>query len=308
LYTYLLTFDGTLASLPQNLITVSETSVADANGFISLTTEKKTTGGSAIKTTAVCTTTGARDIDFNQVNTLVGTISGLLYSQNDTKITGGSDLETDAEFRLRKNIATFAANANSEAAIKTNLFRLNNSEARDDLQILSVITDVDRTVNHDVTTIIDIAAGYTTPDYKKEQIAQAIYDGLPVGIATDGTVTKTIDDTNGNSISIKYSYATQVTMYAEIAITVDADIFPDNGEEQIQNALVTWGNAKPLGALIVLNGSDSVNTILNSVEGILAVTGITVDDVTPTVATTNYQLADTERGVWEAANITITVT
>lgn len=140
-----------------------------------------------------------------------------------------------------------------------------------------------------------------------QDIAQAIYDSKPAGIQTFGTTTVNIEDELQNVFPINFSRPDTVTPYVAISLTVDASVFPGDGIAQIQEDIITIGNAVPIGGIIVGFGSDGLIGAFNDVPGILSYTLFFGLAPGPT-GNTNIDLLPKQKASFQTFNVNIDVT
>jgi len=186
-------------------------------------------------------------------------VSGLTSVYNYEEGLLGREIQTDAEARVyREESLASLGNATIEA-IRTKL--LLNVE---NLNSVSVIeNDTDATVDSQPPhSIAVIASG----GFDGLELATEIFNTKAAGIATYGSDSEVITDSQGFTHVINYSEPSTVPIYVGINITTSTEeSFPVDGEQQIKDALVAF-------ALNYNSGDDVVYqklfTPIYSIQGI----------------------------------------
>ena len=69
------------------------------------------------------------------------------------------------------------------------------------------------------------------------------------------TITEIVTDSQGFAQTIKFSRPTTVDIYVEVDLTVDSNLYPANGDDQVEAAIVAYGDALGIGTDVVVHGS-----------------------------------------------------
>jgi uncharacterized phage protein gp47/JayE len=217
----------------------------------------------------------------------------------------GQELEIDADFRVRREELLRLAGAGTVEAIRANV------RAVDDvLQAYVFENDTDAVDGNGLPahSIEAVVSGGTD-----EAVAEEIFLSKPAGIATyrdpgASGRTEAVVDSQGFSHTINFSRPTDIDVYVEADIDIDATLFgggvSDTGIEEIQDAIVT------LGATFIIGQDIVINKILSAIMGVTGVTDVTalaVDDVDPPVNTTNMTIAAREFALFSAVRIVINI-
>jgi hypothetical protein len=220
--------------------------------------------------------------------------------------TLGRSLETDAELRLRRE----------------ELLRLSGAATIE--AIRSTVRSVDGVLQAFVfENASNVTDGFGRPPKSFEVVVQggedldigeAIWETKPAGIETfreagASGVTVSITDSQGISHDVNFSRATQIRMYVAVTVKVDLDLFGGGeqaaGEQEVKEAIELVGDSLQIGEDVIIN---KFLCAPFGVTGVVDVTAIAVDDVTPPVNTSNISIADRELATFSDADITVTVT
>ncbi len=138
-------------------------------------------------------------------------------------------------------------------------------------------------------------------------IAKAIYGAEPAGIEPYGNVLYNVINSNGFVQPTYFSRPSAALFYVAIALVVNPSLFPSNGVQQIQEDIVSIGNAFPIGGTVIGFGTDGLIGAFNSVPGIISYTlffGLSPNPVT----NTNVQLSSQQMPLFESFNVIISIT
>jgi uncharacterized phage protein gp47/JayE len=150
----------------------------------------------------------------------------------------GRDIETDAELRLRIEGARLGAG--TVEAIKSRIQDEVDGVTR--AIVIENRTDdvVDGQPAHSIHVIVQGGAD--------QDIADKIWEVKPAGIATYGSETETVEDSEGNSQTIYFSRPTLKYGWVRVRYTkTPEETFPAGGETAIKEALVAFGDTFEIG-------------------------------------------------------------
>lgn len=248
------------------------------------------------------------------VSALAGTLTvlpspilGITSVTNLTDLTGGQDRESDQEFRLRRVRELQRPGTASIEGIRNTLLNLDYMEKALVVDNTTLVTDPEgrppKSFEAYVSTIL--AGGITDPANAAEklEIAEAIFYAKAAGIETYGSISQEITDTEGFTHTIYFSEPTPVP----IAVVVDlvgntdpaeGDIYPDDGDDLVKEAILAYGDTLDLGQDVWLN---KVYAAVSSVLGVKEITTLTLNG-----SAANVVISSTEVSTWDSSNITVT--
>lgn len=151
----------------------------------------------------------------------------------DHKILG-TNIETDAAYRLRQEQELRAQGQSTIAAIRAKIFTVANVTEAYLFENVTDTTDANGLPPHSFESVV---LGGTDAD-----VAKVIADSKPVGIATHGLTTQATTDANGFSLNIKFSRPQALNIYVVMTATVNPAVFPSNGADLIKAAVVSYGD------------------------------------------------------------------
>lgn len=254
-------------------------------------------------------TTGANShlkITGGDTNILTGI--GLLEDQEVAGVNGdatlGRDIESDADFRVRREELIRLAGAGTIESIRANVRAVNNVEQAFVYENITLVTDAFGRPGKSIEVLVSGGAD--------QDIAQAIFDKKPGGIETykvpgPNGITVAITDSQGEDHDINFSRADTINYYIDVEITVDQDIFGggnlSTGEQQVKDNMKALGDTLTIGEdiFILQFACAALNT-----AGVLDVTSTKIEDITPPTNTSNISIDARDLAVFATSRMTVT--
>lgn len=245
-------------------------------------------------------TAGTYTVPVGTLDTIVTPVSGWDAVYNPVEGTAGRERETDIELRIRRANTLTTGNATEDALVAN----VSNNAAN----VTRVAIQSNRT---------DVTDGDGLPPHSFELvvsggIAQDIVDEIwatqAAGIASYGTESGTITDSNGDSQTVYFSRPTP--KYAWVKVKRDLyseEDYPADGDTQIKKAIVAWAAInQPIGKDIIRQRlSIPVYEVpgIEDIEITIAVTDNPGD--TPTYVSTSIAIAAREYAEFDISRITV---
>lgn len=242
--------------------------------------------------------------DYGPTIAVAGTLSvietsvgGWALATNATDAILGRNVETDEEYRLRRNALLQQAAASTLPSLVSGVFAVSGVTACSPLENTTDTTDVNGMPPHSFEMIV---SGGTDAE-----VASAILSNKPAGGASYGNTTITgVADVLGNTHTIKFSRPVARNVYLTIDLIKD-NAFPADGADQIKAALVAYGAT--LGA-----AQDVVRSQLfapvDSVPGVYDITNIRLGFSASPSGTTNLAIDTREIAAFDTSRIVVNVT
>ncbi len=209
--------------------------------------------------------------------------------------TPGDAIETEAAFRLRRNSEVEAPGSSSAAGIAADLTQ--NLPLIETATVVSNDTDavVDSIPAHAIEAIVFGPVVPSTDD--DDAVAEQILASKAAGIATYGTTSRTVLDTQGVSHVVSFTRPADVTVPITVTLVVDSETYAGDSEVAAVVALA---------AADLLPGRDvswsNVTDWIMGVAGVLRITAITVNAVSFGTRT----ITSRQRASILASDVTIT--
>lgn len=282
--------------------TLEITSVSRSNSLSVLVSNNMFIEYVSLVTRAENTTDGAITILANTLTEFETKPIGTVSVNNPLDFNLGRLDETDEEYRIRLGERKANTGTGTRDALISSVSNLNG------------VTSVSIIEN-------DTVAYFSTGQYPKsfqlfvlggdeDEIAQTIWDTKSSTIRTFGTVTRLVEDVQGNTQTVYFSRPDQSYAYVNVVYTVySEETFPSDGEQLIAQAVVAYGSALEVGEDIIPKRIASA--IYDSVDGLDDVTvevGLS-DAIDPpaSYSTTRIPVSDTESVVFELTNVNVSV-
>jgi len=224
---------------------------------------------------------------------------------NASDATVGSDTETDAELRPRREDELDGIGAGTLDTVRARLSEVDGVTASEVYENTGDTTDSDGVPGHSMWAIV-----WGSPMPAANDVAQGLWDAKPGGIYMHGSSSGSAEDAEGNGQTVKYDEATEVEIHIAITVTTDSDLYPPDGDAQIKAAIIAArsefveeqdGNGIGLDVY-----SQHLKAAAFDVDGVLDVTAWTIDTVDPPVLSANIAIDKDEYAVFDTGNIDVT--
>lgn len=239
----------------------------------------------------------------NTITTIVNPLTGITAVTNALGTTGGADVETDESLRARYDESISLGGASTTSAIEAELLQVQNVV---DARVIQNVT---------MATVDGVPAkAFESTVYGgiDADIADAIYRTKAAGVQAFGDITVPITDDYGQVHNIGFSRVAEITVYVNVVLTTDAELFPVDGMTTIETNIIKYiggtdaDSTKYYGLGL---GDDVVYTkiigICHSVAGVTdVIVTLSTDNITFTAA--NVAIATGEVAVTDYAKVVIT--
>lgn len=172
----------------------------------------------------------------NTVTTILTPVFGWLSISNEISAEVGSVYETDEQLRERFRVSKAVRANNTSEALYSQLLEL---EDVDFVRVYENMTDITDTKGLPPHSFMAIVRGGTDTD-----VGRIIWNNKPLGIASFGTTTVVVRDSQNIEREVMFSRATAVPVYVNVVVTKTDNTFPDDGVEQIRTAVVNYINTR----------------------------------------------------------------
>jgi uncharacterized phage protein gp47/JayE len=151
----------------------------------------------------------------------------------------GNDVETDEDLRVKRELELAAAGKSTADAIREDMLNVEGVSSCKVFHNRTDNTDADGVPPHSVECLI------------RGGDDQDIFDALLAAVSgtsgTYGSTSGTALDSEGNEHEMNFSRPDEIEVYIDMQVTVDADTYPIDGDDQIKAAIVLWGDARDSG-------------------------------------------------------------
>ncbi len=246
-------------------------------------------------------TGSAVEVTGGTANAALGFSTTLIKGFNSDDATQGTDTDTDAELRIRREQELRARGNSPAASIAAKVFSLDGVSEVDVLENRTAAT-VDTIPPHAFETVLRRT---TATD---EEIARAIFESGAGGIEAFGSVLTVLADSQGISQTIGFTDATEIDIFADIAVTTNTDpalgaVYPLDGDDQIAAALTARGNTLGIGADVI---AELIKCEAFQVDGVIDITGFDIGTAPSPSGSANIPITARQVANFNTANIGVT--
>ncbi len=224
-------------------------------------------------------------------------VSGWNAVVNMLDATAGTEIETNESFRVRRENEIFAPGTSPIDAIRAELLALDDVTAVTIFQNTGDIVDADGVPPHAIEALVQGGA------------AQDIWDALlaagAAGFATYGDEIGTSTDSAGNDWTMAFSRPETLAIYVIVNVIKDPDTFPANGETQIKDALVAFGDAQVSGKNAV---ASSIGAQVFQITGVLDVSSTLIGTAPAPGTSVTIPVSLRQLALFDSSRITVNLT
>jgi len=217
-------------------------------------------GGGTVDAAVTATSTGPIEAVAATITEIVNPIFGVDSVTNAADATVGTDEETDAELRDRREASTLTIGQNVLDALYGQLLNISGVTAALVVDNKTETTDANGIPPHQFLSVVENGAD--------ADIADAIWTNTIQGVTSYGSTTVIITDSQGFTHDVKFSRPTPVNIYFKVTVTTDAE-YPADGDAQIKAAVSAYGDANfSIGEDIIMS---QFYTPINTIPGITSI-------------------------------------
>ena len=274
---------------PNNILTTTNSSTLDLVAVGALVT------GTAADV-------GTLDFPANTITRLVGINLNIDSVTNPFDFIEGRFRESDEDLRDRMEAREQATGTATKPSIETSIAQVDGVTS-----VLLIENDTMNTVGGIPPKAYEtFVVGGSDAD-----IGKVVWETKPAAIETHGTETVIVIDQNGDTQAVKFSRKVQRYAHMRVDYSIDTDTsapaFPADGEDQMKQAVVDYGDS-------LLSGEDYIpskfygplytvpGVVINTIE--IAVTPNAGD--TPTYQSTTISIEETENLNFDISRVTLT--
>lgn len=215
------------------------------------------------------------NVSSGAITTIVNPTAGINSVINSQPTVGGTDIETDSDFRERYYKSTSQSNGSTADSIRATLL------ATSAIKSALIITGTG--------TISAVIYGGTDSD-----IVQSLFNTVAAGVETLGTTTIPKTDLSGNVHFIRFTRASIINIFINITLTTNS-LFPLDGNEQIKNKLIDYISSLEIGDDVIWTKCISkCQEVLGITDLVLTLSTDNMTFVPSNLSITNAQIAKTD--------------
>ena len=220
--------------------------------------------------TVECTDKGEiGNVPYAEITTIVNPDINVTDIEAIEQITIGTEIESDYSLRQRFNLTKEGLGSCNEDAIIAAVLAVPTVTSAN--IIVNDTNENDSTTNLKPHTFQVIV---TCPATAYQEVAEAIFSKKPIGISSQGSVSRTVVDASGNNRIVYFSVPQNVTINVNVSVKVDTSVFATiDGEQEIKKNIESYING--LGTENDVSRS-ALYGVIHDVTGVLDVTDMTI--------------------------------
>jgi uncharacterized phage protein gp47/JayE len=246
--------------------------------------------------TMVSQKVGVVSAESNSLNVIKTPVLGWDSVTNPNPSTGGRDVETDEELRLKFRNTKFERSSNLLDSLYSALLNLEGVDSLAVYENDTEFTDANGLTPHSYMVVI--LGG------EEQKIAETIWKNKPYGISASVGLNASADivDSQGFPRTIFFERPTPVTVYVTIDLTT-SELVPADGEDQIRSAIIQYAKEEfSVGDDVVYS---RLYTPINSIIG-HQVNSLAIGTSPSPVGVSNITVAFNQISSFQSINIVIT--
>lgn len=205
----------------------------------------------------------------------------------------GNEVQTDESFRLMREVELHRPGTGPFEAVRTALLALANVRSVSILANTSDVVDENDLPPHSCEALI--RGG------DDQEIWQALWDNVPLGVGTFGDESGTVIDSEGRTQTLRFSRPTEKLIHAKVTLQKNPRSYVGDGA--VEEAVATWGNELGLGH-DVFSSAVGAHAFVGGVMNVTEVL-ISVDPVDPPVASTTLVMGVRDLPVFDTSRVDV---
>lgn len=228
---------------------------------------------------------GAVEATIGALDTIVTAISGWTGATNPAVATAGTDRETDAELRKRRQASLQTSGSRSLNSMRANVLELDGVQACVAVQNSTMAAATVEGILLDPCSVGIVVYPSTLTTAQQEALARTIYETVSFGIATNGAQSATVTGADGVSHTVKWDWANTDAVVVAITVTLAAGFELDDVEEPIQELVADYFLALDVGDAARLLALLALVATIDGVDGAAITLDAVAADVDPDATT-----------------------
>ncbi len=227
--------------------------------------------------------------DINVIETPVGGWNSVINLEDAEE---GKDEQTDEQLRITRELELQQGGTGTPDAIRASMLQVPGVTACTVFWNSTDVTDPEGMPPHSVEILV--RGG------EDEDIWQAVWENVPVGIQIIGDEEGTVVDDEGFDQDVAFSRPDEVTIWVDITLEKVADDY--GGDDAVKAAIIEWGDAQTMGKNAV---ASAISAQAFGVDGVLDVSEVLINTTDPPVASTTIQITRRQLAVYDTSRITV---
>jgi len=255
-------------------------------------------GGGTVSIEAEAEETGAIPANAGTLTVIETPVAGLSSVTNPLDAVLGTSEDTDPELRRRRDSELHQRGLGSVPAIVSAV----SNAFPEEVEAVSGYENTGDTTNSDGLPPHSFEILAVGGD--DAELAEVILASKPAGIATHGTESETVTDSEGTPHLVKFSRASTIDIHVRAEVLANPTLFPADGAAQIRDLIVAFGDALPLAHDVI---SAALVAQCFQVPGVLDAT-VFIDDAASPATTATVVMGLRQIPEFDTSRTTVNVT
>lgn len=227
-------------------------------------------------------------------------VSGWATAANALDAVPGRNIESDADFRVRRDLEL---RAQGDATIEAIRADLGDVDGVTEVFVFENVTGVTDGEGRPLKSIEAIVLGGTDPD-----VGEALFATKGAGIETFGSTSEVVIDSQGTAHTIRFNRPTVIDIHIAITVVTNTDplqgpVYPLDGDDQVKAALVAFEVNLGIADDVIL---EAVKCEAFDVDGVVDITVFLIDTSGPPSGTVNIPIDIREIADLDTSRVTVT--
>jgi len=223
-------------------------------------------------------------------------VAGMDSFINEEDANLGTAIESDPDLKARRDNELQIAGAATIEAIKSELSARPLVTAVIVFQNNTSVTDSEGRPRGSLDIVVE--------GDDDDDIAAAIYAVIGGGAGMVGTIVKQVEGSQGFLETIRFSRPDDVDIWIIADITKDGNLYPVDGDDQVEQAFLDYGAELGIGQDVIVYGSNAIICAINDIPGILDI-DLKIGKINPPTTDNNVSIDIRERSAFDSGRITV---
>jgi len=282
---------ATISGTPATLVEAGFVASVDGNPTARFITLEDATieGGGTVDVEMEAEETGRVVANSGSLTVIETPVAGVDSITNALDAELGSDVESDADLKIRQKELLQRQGTASLEGIRNKILNIDNVEQ-------SFVLENDD--EHYIECIVK--------NGDQTEIANAIFQSKAAGIETRGNITEQITDSQNIIHDIKFSRPSDIDIYLIVNITPNTDpqegeLYPVDGDTQVENTILAFAENFQIGQDVIIN---QLYTPINTINGVIGI-DIKAGTAPSPTQSNNISVDFDEIAIFDSSRITV---
>lgn len=254
-------------------------------------------GQAVVDVESQCTETGPTVGTSKTITEIETPVSGWNNVINLLDADLGTLLESDEALRIKREDELARPGTSTQDAIRAELLEVEGVTAA---TVFANRTDaeVDGMPPHSIEALVQGG--------EDQDIWDRLWEVIPAEADTVGDEEGVVTDSQGTEHTMRFSRPEELLIYVDIELDVDEDLYPEDGDDQVKEAIVAYGDGLPTGRDVRASGISAA--IFAAVPGVLDVTLVEIGTAPSPSSSVTIPVSLRQLALYDTSRITVAST